>query len=85
MEATAYHVFIQTIPYRFYSLIILFFIVVSALSRRDFGPMLKAERRARLEGKVVADGAQIMSAVDTERLQVLAKGKLRVSNALVPV
>ncbi|MDD3716425.1 MAG: Na+/H+ antiporter NhaC family protein [Candidatus Marinimicrobia bacterium] len=85
VEANAYHVFIQTIPYRFYSLIILFFIVVSALSRRDFGPMLKAERRARLEGKVVADGAQIMSAVDTERLQVLAKGKLRVSNALVPV
>ncbi|MDD3966743.1 MAG: Na+/H+ antiporter NhaC family protein [bacterium] len=85
VEANAYHVFIQTIPYRFYSLLILFFIVVSALSRRDFGPMLKAERRARLEGKVFSDDAQIMSAVDTERLQVSAKGKLKVSNALIPV
>lgn len=85
VEANAYHVFIQTIPYRFYSLLILFFIVVSALSRRDFGPMLRAERRARLEGKVYGDDAQIMSAVDTERLQVSAKGKLKVSNALVPV
>lgn len=85
VEANAYHVFIQTIPYRFYSLLILLFIVISALSRRDFGPMLRAERRARLEGKVVADDAQIMSAVDTERLQVSAKGGLRVNNALIPV
>lgn len=85
VEANAYHVFIQTIPYRFYSLLILLFIVISALSRRDFGPMLRAERRARHRGKVVADDAQIMSAVDTERLKVSAKGKLKVSNALVPV
>jgi len=85
IEANAYSVFIQTIPYRFYSLLILFFIFVSAKTQRDFGPMLKAERRARLEGKVFADDASIMSAADTEKLSAGRKGPLKVSNALVPV
>ncbi len=85
VEANAYSVFIHTIPYRFYSLLILAFIFISAKSRRDFGPMLTAERRARREGKVYADGASIMSAVDTEKLAVADTTKLKVSNALVPV
>ncbi len=85
LEANAYSVFIHTIPYRFYSLLILAFIFISARWRRDFGPMLKAERRARIEGKVIADGANVMSAVDTEKLAVSKTTKLKISNALVPV
>lgn len=85
IDANAYSVFIHTIPYRFYSLLILAFIFISAKWRRDFGPMLKAERRARIEGKVIADGANVMSAVDTERLEVANNTPLKVSNALVPV
>ncbi len=85
LDVNAYSVFLNTIPYRFYSLLILFFIFVSAKSRRDFGPMLKAERRAYFEGKLVADGATVMSAVDTEKLPVASRDRLRISNALVPV
>ncbi len=85
IEANAYSVFINTIPYRYYSLLILVFIFISAKSRRDFGPMLKAEQRARLEGKVHADDANVMSAVDTEKLEVADKNNLKISNALVPV
>lgn len=85
IEANTYSVFIHTIPYRFYSLLVLAFVFISAKWRRDFGPMLKAERRAFLEGKVFADNANIMSAVDTEKLGVSEKTKLKISNALVPV
>lgn len=85
IEANAYSVFIHTIPYRFYSLLILAFIFISARWRRDFGPMLKAERRAYQEGKVIADGANLMSAIDTEKLAVSKNTKLKISNALVPV
>ncbi|MDZ7820616.1 MAG: Na+/H+ antiporter NhaC family protein [Candidatus Marinimicrobia bacterium] len=85
LDVNAYSVFLNTIPYRFYSLLILFFIFVSAKSRRDFGPMLKAERRAYFEGKLVADGATVMSAVDAEKLPVASRDRLRISNALVPV
>lgn len=85
IEANAYSVFINTIPYRFYSLLILAFIFMSAKFRKDFGPMLKAERRARLEGKVIADNANVMSSIDTERLKIAEGTKLKISNALIPV
>jgi Na+/H+ antiporter NhaC len=53
-----YSVFIQTIPYRFYPILAMFLVLVIALTGRDFGPMLKAERRALYEGKPLRDGAQ---------------------------
>jgi len=85
LDTNAYGVFIHTIPYRFYSLLILVFVFISARWRRDFGPMLKAERRAFHEGKVFADNANVMSAVDTEKLAVFSKTDLKISNALVPI
>ena len=39
----AFGVFLQTIPFRFYNILILAFIVISALTLREFGPMYKAE------------------------------------------
>ena len=85
LDTNAYSVFINTIPYRFYSLLILVFVFIGAKFRRDFGPMLKAERRAHHEGKPFADGASIMSAIDTEKLPVASTTKLKISNALVPI
>ncbi len=38
-------VFIETIPYRFYPLLALFFVALVAMTGRDFGPMLRVERR----------------------------------------
>ncbi len=40
----AFELFVNTIPYRFYVLWMLVFVPLVALMRRDFGPMLKAER-----------------------------------------
>lgn len=40
-------IFIETIPYRFYPLLALVFVVLVAWTGRDFGPMLRAERRAQ--------------------------------------
>ncbi|MFT7680131.1 MAG: Na+/H+ antiporter NhaC [Planctomycetota bacterium] len=51
-----YGIFLQTLPYRFYCLLTLFFVALVTMSGRDFGPMLKAECRAR-GGKLLADGA----------------------------
>lgn len=54
----AYTVFLLTIPYRFYPILMLILVLLIGLLDRDFGPMLTAEQRARLEGKVIRDGAQ---------------------------
>lgn len=50
IDVTAFALFVETIPYRFYVLWALLFVPLVALSRRDFGPMLDAERRAAAGG-----------------------------------
>lgn len=40
-------VFVASLPFRFYSLFTLALVVLAIVRRRDFGPMLAAERRAR--------------------------------------
>lgn len=52
--------FLQTYPYRFYTLLMLFFVLFIAFMNRDYGPMSKAESRARQEGKVLAPDARPM-------------------------
>lgn len=48
----AYTTFLDTIPFRFYPIAMLFFVFLIAYSKRDFGSMYRAERRALVEGKV---------------------------------
>jgi len=43
---SGYELFLRALPSRFYCLLTLLFVVSSILLRRDFGPMLRAERRA---------------------------------------
>ncbi len=60
-EGAGYSVFLQTIPYRFYCLLTLFFVGMMCMLGRDYGPMLKAERRARSTGAVFRPGSKPMS------------------------
>lgn len=47
IDASPYSLFISSIPYRFYPIFMLCFVLIIALTGRDYGPMLHAERRAR--------------------------------------
>jgi len=64
IEQNVYLVFVSTIPYRFYSLLLLAFVFLVAWTGRDYGGMLKAERRARATGEVQRKGAVPLSQVD---------------------
>lgn len=81
----AYGVFATTIPYRFYNILILAFIFFSALWLKDFGPMLKAERRARSTGKVIADNAKPMVSAEATGLEPAEGVKLSIWNAIIPI
>lgn len=48
----AYGIFVETIPYRFYNILMLAFVFLSSYLGRDFGPMLKAEKNARINGTI---------------------------------
>lgn len=46
LEASAYSVFLQSLKYAFYPVLTLFFVPMLIWQKRDFGPMLKAEKQA---------------------------------------
>ncbi|MDA7977952.1 MAG: hypothetical protein MPJ50_04175 [Pirellulales bacterium] len=46
VESLRFQAFMKSIPYRFYAIMALVFVAIISWMGRDFGPMLKAERRA---------------------------------------
>jgi len=54
----AYTVFLQALPFRFYCIFTLGFVLLNALLSRDYGAMLTAERRAADHGQVVRPGGR---------------------------
>ncbi|MDY3868080.1 MAG: Na+/H+ antiporter NhaC family protein [Pyramidobacter sp.] len=86
ITASPYTTYLQSIPYVFYSLIALGLLTFLVLTSRDFGPMLEAERRARLQGKLLRDGATpLSSSEDDPALRPDDTTPLRVINFVLPV
>lgn len=81
----AFGMFVETIPFRFYNIFILAFIVLSALMLRDFGSMYKAEHRARTTGKVLRDGATPMVNQEDESFNPKDESKISIWTAIVPI
>lgn len=82
ISANSYMVFVRTIPYSFYCILCFYIVLVIAKTNKDYGPMYDAEKRARLEGKLLADGANPMATTDDMES---FKGKAQISNALIPI
>lgn len=80
-----YLIFLQSIPYRFYSIFAIALVLILAITMKDFGPMYTAEVRARTEGKLLRDGATPLSATDTEVLQPAEGTPLRWYNFVIPI
>ena len=78
-------VFVQTIPYLFYPILAIAFVVLTSIMNRDFGPMARAEARAAAGGGLLAEGA--VPVVDTGKSFANPKEgvPLRWWNAGIPV
>ncbi len=85
MEKNGYVVFIRSIPYRFYPLLALTLGFMTTWFDRDFGPMLKAERRARSTGKVIADGSMPLGNLREDLIEPPEGAPCRWYNALAPI
>ncbi|MCH8829060.1 MAG: Na+/H+ antiporter NhaC family protein [Planctomycetes bacterium] len=59
VEWNAYSTFLTSLPYRFYSLHLVVFVLLIAYSGNDFGPMLRAEARALKYGQLTRPGATV--------------------------
>ncbi len=91
MKGTGYgidpfSVFVMSIPYRFYLLLAVAFVAMVVLSRRDFGSMLHAERRARAGKGLVADGSEPAADVTGASAMLPKKGvRARWINGVLPI
>lgn len=81
VKVDAFGVFLNTIPFRFYNILILVFVVFTTIMLRDFGPMRKAEIMAR-KGQ---DNKKIEDAKVNEEMQPKEGIKLSIWNATIPI
>ncbi|MCH7538008.1 MAG: Na+/H+ antiporter NhaC family protein [Proteobacteria bacterium] len=80
----AYSVFLNSIPYSFYPILAIIFVLLIAATGLDFGPMYKAEVRAR-NGQVKPESADPLPALEGEELAPKGNIPLRTVNAIVPI
>ena len=82
---SGYALFLQMLPYRYYCIFTIFFVIAIALSRRDFGPMLKAERRTWFKGLVSRPNNEGLTSMEFAESHVKENIPHRAVNAVIPV
>lgn len=85
VETDAFSVFLESLPFRFYSWFALSLVVLVIVLRRDFGPMLRAEQRARHKNQPLAPDHKPMAAVDERVATPSPETPRRARNALLPL
>lgn len=64
---SGFYLFINSVPFCFYCIFCLLFIFLNSLIGRDFGPMLKAERRAR-QGEPISEQSKLLESNEQTRV-----------------
>lgn len=82
---TAYAIFFSSLKYSFYPILTLIFILIVVLTGKDFGPMHKAEVRARSTGQVSSATTKEDDEPDMEDLTPVAGAPRLWWHAAVPV
>ena len=83
MNVSGFGIFLQTIPFRFYNILILIFIVISALTYYEFGPMKEAEKKARTRKE--DEPVESLEATSFDDVKPVEGIKLSVWNAIIPI
>ena len=85
IDKVGYALLFDALGFRFYCLMMILFVGINAVLGSDFGPMLKAERRAREEGKLLADGGELAVALEMGRAEPHPEARVRASTAVIPM
>lgn len=86
-EVDAFGIFLQTIPYRFYNILILVFVFITSILLKEFGPMYKAEVAARkrsLNSENDSEAA-VDSNMNHDDLEPKEGVELSIWNAIIPI
>ena len=83
IDESPYSIFLHSLPTRFYPFFTLFFILMLILLKKDFGPMLKAERKCRQQLKT--EHATNASSAEMQEIEIDKNIPTRWYNAGIPV
>ncbi len=85
-DVNAFAIFVETLPYRFYNILMLAFVFLSAYTLREFGPMHKAAVRAYTTGEV-SNPESNNTHINQENSFMLPKDGVQYSmyNAIIPI
>lgn len=84
LDQSPYNVFINSLAYSFYPIFALLFILMLTYKGRDFGPMFRAEQRARA-GKIIPDDDNKSNNRQESEIEIPEHIKPRAYNAIIPV
>jgi len=84
-EVNAYSIFVETIPYRFYNILMLLFVLTTAVLLREFGPMLTAERRARKYDQTNEAEINPNTSNEIDEMEPAEGIHLSIWNAIIPI
>lgn len=79
----AYSIFLNSLPYSYYPILTLVFILILIWYQRDFGPMLAIEKDAR-KGKI-REGASGIQSAELALFEPADKAPIKAYNAIIPI
>ncbi len=80
-----FSILIYSMPFNFYPILAVVMVLIIILSKKDFGPMKKAEYRTSVEGKVLSEGAQPMVSSDVSLMEIKDGVTPRAYNMVLPI
>ena len=84
-DMTAYGIFLSSLKYSFYPVLTLIFVLIIVYTGKDYGPMAKAENRARTTGQVSPAATSSEDEPNMEDLSPISGAPLKAYNAIIPV
>ena len=76
---------LKAVTTNFYAMFTILLVLFIIITQKDFGPMAKAEKRAKETGKLVRDGAQLLVSEETIAMPVKEGVQPRPVNMIVPL
>ncbi len=85
IEGNAVNILLKSIPYQFYSIIAVLAVGYYIMTDNDWGPMKRAEERARKTGKLLRDGATPMVSEEATATPPIEGVEPNMWNMLLPI
>ena len=85
LDQSAYLLFIESIPFRFYSIFALVMVLIVIFTNKEYGPMYDAEIRSRKTGKVLRDGANPLASKELVDMDVSDDSKMTFVESFIPI